>query len=337
MADELVRGYCTTPDTIFKSADSGGRAAWLAGRVWNPGDTVTVAFLNSVGNYPDLVMKHVKDWEAIANIKFQFVNDSGAAIRISFTSALNQFYAFVGKDMLTNHYPDGHNMSLGFQTNLNYGDREIRRLILHEFGHALGLIHEHQRPDAGSFFQDPQVVYSFYAQTQGWDQKKVNDNILNVYSQKSIGNSTVFDNDSIMLYSFPPEITTRPTKVNYDISTLDRTLVGQLYPKEVLGRPLTLGTPENAVHLRAEDPDFYNFEVKTAGTYVIETTGDDSWVVILFPRSGQDMAIDTQEGNVDGINTRISQKLDPAVYYISVKSPDTSRPPSRYSLVVRQA
>ena len=47
---------------------------------------------------------------------------------------------------------------------MNYGwltpdsdDDELRRVVLHEFGHALGLIHEHQNPEGGIEWNEPAV------------------------------------------------------------------------------------------------------------------------------------------------------------------------------------
>lgn len=52
---------------------------------------------------------------------------------------------------------------------MNYGwlypdtpDQEYSRVVLHEFGHALGAIHEHQHPEAAIPWDKPKV-YEYYA------------------------------------------------------------------------------------------------------------------------------------------------------------------------------
>ena len=51
----------------------------------------------------------------------------------------------------------------------------------HEFGHALGMIHEHQNPAAqGEIPWDKPKVYAYYAQ-QGWSKDDVDTNIFEVY------------------------------------------------------------------------------------------------------------------------------------------------------------
>ena len=51
--------------------------------------------------------------------------------------------------------------------------REYQRVVRHEFGHALGMIHEHQNPAAqGQIPWDKPKVYAYYAQ-QGWNKDDV--------------------------------------------------------------------------------------------------------------------------------------------------------------------
>jgi hypothetical protein len=84
--------------------------------------------------------------------------------------------------------------------------REYQRVVRHEFGHALGMIHEHQNPAAqGQIPWDKQKVYAYYAQ-QGWSQADVDSNIFDVYTEDST-NHTAFDATSIMEYAIPDSLT----------------------------------------------------------------------------------------------------------------------------------
>jgi len=343
MADDLARGYCSTPDPIVEEGDVGTRAASQAGKTWKPGTVLTVCFLNQVANYPDLVEQHVKEWEDCANIRFEFTNDPRATLRISFTAAPGRFYASVGKDVLiptAANAPDGHTMSLGFVPGLNYGDAQVRGLILHEFGHALGLVHEHLRPDAPNFFRDRQAVYSYFGGPPNfWTEDMVDFNIFDRLAGQDIGNSTKYDPKSVMLYAFPPEITTIPTSSNWDLSELDRSLMRRIYPKDpgqTLGTPLTLGQATRAEHALAGTEDLYNFEVKDSGRYAMETTGDFAWAMTLFSKDAPAKAIAFDEASVRGLNARIEQQLDRGVCYLTIRSflPDGT---GTYDLSVRPA
>ena len=91
--------------------------------------------------------------------------DPDAQIRISFKEEGS--WSYLGKDALQ--------IAAGKPT-MNYGwltpdsqDQEYSRVVLHEFGHALGAIHEHQAPGV-TIPWDKTAVYAYYA-LQGWSKE----------------------------------------------------------------------------------------------------------------------------------------------------------------------
>ena len=81
--------------------------------------------------------------------------------------------------------------------------------IMHEFGHALGLLHEHQNPKDDIIDWDKEKVYKWADENYGWNRSKVDSQLLLKYGESlyDVENSSVFDPDSIMLYTYPPELT----------------------------------------------------------------------------------------------------------------------------------
>lgn len=128
-----------------------------------------------------------KEWESLANLTLEFVTSGTAQIRISFAEK-GFSWSTVGTDALTVVDPTCCRTTLA-RADLEL--REYQRVVRHEFGHALGMIHEHQNPAAqGQIPWDKPKVYAYYAQ-QGWDKADVDFNIFQLYSEDST-NHTAF-------------------------------------------------------------------------------------------------------------------------------------------------
>lgn len=226
-------------------------------KMWDPGQTLTV-FLNTA-NSTDFVRTKVRnllrEWERVANIKFSFVGDARlATIKVEFASD-NANWSWIGKDVLVN--PLGlHTVHFGSFTD-NTSDDVFRRLVLHEFGHALGFIHEHQSPAAGIQW-DKEKVYSFFGgPTINWTRNDVDVNIFHKYSTGST-NFSVYDPFSIMHYAIPPSLTLdgRGTTANFNFSTTDIQHAGRIYPFPVTPSAAT-GTLRTG-----DDCDMIDFKVE---------------------------------------------------------------------------
>jgi hypothetical protein len=106
---------------------------------------------------------------------------------------------------------------------------------LHECGHMLGLIHEHQNP-AGKIPWNVPVVLDYYRRTQGWDEAQTRAQVLKVYDARMLTNGG-FDQNSIMLYPIPAEHLIDPSRAvgwNKAISKSDCAFVGTIYPRQGL-------------------------------------------------------------------------------------------------------
>ena len=118
---------------------------------------------------------------------------------------------------------------MNFNLTNDDNDQYYSRKVLHEFGHALGAIHEHSSP-ATPINWNKEAVYKAHEGTT-WDKAMVDHNIFFTYD-KTLTNFTAFDPDSIMLYPFPPEWTLDgySTKENTVLSKNDKDFMKQLYP-----------------------------------------------------------------------------------------------------------
>ena len=63
------------------------------------------------------------------------------------------------------------------------GDRYPDAVILHEFGHALGLKHEHQNP-AFRIQWNESAIIQHLKQSQGWSEAQIRHNVINRLNEK---------------------------------------------------------------------------------------------------------------------------------------------------------
>lgn len=172
-------------------------------------------------------------WEAYANIKFIFNNSPSAEIRIAFYDGDKwkdeSSWAYLGTDCL---------VAPRTEQTVNFGwldkdtpDYEWRRVVLHEFGHVLGCIHEDQQP-AETIQWNKEAVYKWYqGPPNNWTKQDVDENILIPSGEEGISNTT-FDERSIMAYPIPPEFTLDKKGVEGgdDLTLLDKQKIGEMYP-----------------------------------------------------------------------------------------------------------
>lgn len=198
---------------------------------WKNGRTLKVHFLDGLPQVQEKVKRYANLWSEHANIKFDFGDDPEAEIRISFEADPGSWSA-VGTDALVSEwFPAG-------TPTMNFGwlkpdtpDEEYSRVVTHEFGHALGCIHEHQGPSANIKWNKP-FVYRYFALTQGWTEEDVDRNLFDRYSEE-ITQFTKFDPKSIMIYHIPPEFTLNSVSYlsNVRLSENDILFIGNQYPK----------------------------------------------------------------------------------------------------------
>lgn len=195
--------------------------------LWDNGATLRVRFMGGSQAMKDRVKAYAKEWEQFANLTFSFVEYGDAEIRVNLdnkgghNSIIGQQALGVAQDVKTMNFD-----TTDFQT---YD--AMHRTVLHEFGHAIGLLHEHYSPLAGIPW-NKQLVYEELARTQGWDKMTVDVNLFQQYAV-SYTHGTSYDKTSIMHYPVLAKWTTNGYYVpwNNQLSAGDRTMIAALYPK----------------------------------------------------------------------------------------------------------
>ena len=207
--------------------------------LWNPGEKIRVRFLGGSHSLHSEVKKYAREWGKYANIHFKFRDHEPSDIRIAFLPGVGS-WSQLGTEARRLPSPKP-TMNLGI--NSSSSTRMIQRTILHEFGHALGCIHEHSSP-ASTIKWDKKAVI---LQHRGlWSPAKVRHNIFKKFTSTQTQFSK-FDSRSIMLYPIPSSWTKDgwSSKWNTVLSATDKAFIGKLYPKSVPGPPPRPQPPPN--------------------------------------------------------------------------------------------
>ena len=292
------------------------RMAVVIGSEWKPGSTLHVKFLEGDPVVKKKVEMIAHGWEDHANVRFVFDDRADAQIRITFKD--DGSWSYIGKD--ATQIPARN-------ATMNYGwlapdtdDDEYSRVVLHEFGHALGAIHEHQAPGV-TIPWDKQAVYAYYA-LQGWSKDDTDQNVLLPYSPEGMAFS-MFDRKSIMLYAVDNRLTIGDWEVgwNCELSDMDKSFIRSRYPVE--DKPIAeLGvgaTPVDAGIGTAGEVDWYRFVIDQAGRYVIRTAGKTDVVMSLHGPGSRAPLLAFDDDSGVGLNAKIQRRLDPGTYFVQVR------------------
>ena len=201
------------------------------GKLWPKGKKLRVRFLEGSASMQARVRKYAEAWHPFSSVQFEFVNSGPAEVRVGFVMDGSSWSA-VGTDALNvDWFPaNGPTMNYGWLTE-DTEDEEYSRVATHEFGHALGCIHEHQNPSTDIPW-NREAVYRYYA-ARGWSKATVDHNVFAKFSKDQTQFSQ-FDPKSIMLYAIPAELLTDPSKAvgwNRTLSDTDKAFIRKVYPQ----------------------------------------------------------------------------------------------------------
>jgi hypothetical protein len=194
-------------------------------------DTPSVALRKKILAYLNLWGKH-------ADVEFKESRVS-PKIRIARFPGQGHF-SYLGPDCL--HIPQAQ-QTMNFDSfTLNTPDSEFLRVVPHEGGHALGLMHEHARQELIDKIDHTKAI-TYFGRTQRWTAQQTTAQVLTPPRKSDILASTPPDVTSIMCYQLPGSIMKdgKPFIGGTDINQADYALMASIYP------PVTLTDLRNLV------------------------------------------------------------------------------------------
>ena len=170
-------------------------------KIWDK-NKLMVYFMNDDTSQEtiDEMIMIANEWSRHANIKFKSTEEINESdIRVTF-SENKGYVSAIGND--AENYENQSTMSLG---NLNYDIKQakIRSIVLHEFGHSLGLLHEMHNPE-NPIIWDTSEAYTYFKDKHDWEKNDVDEQVF--AKIKGVKHSK-FDSLSIMTYPIPKELT----------------------------------------------------------------------------------------------------------------------------------
>lgn len=135
-------------------------------------------------------------WNRTSGLQFEFVEDAPADIRVSFEGGGNWCYPGTYSLFVPEPEPT---MVLSSVT----ASTPARGVVLHEFGHACGYLHEQQSPNA-QIPWDVEAVYRYY-EAHGWSREMTDAQVLWRIGEE-VAEAGVYDAASIMHYYVPPAL-----------------------------------------------------------------------------------------------------------------------------------
>jgi hypothetical protein len=225
------------------------RGVVLRAVTWKPGQTIKVCFLGGSLKAQQRVLGYAREWMQYANVMLDFeengaprrcIGDNHEDIKVAFMDGKG-WWSLPG--VLSRRQQPSMNLQYWgsdtpqFANGNAVPEAEMRTTILHEFGHALGLLHEHQSPGANCDAEiDWEAAYKIGGDI-GWDKPQVDRNFRQLAGGNEF-NATEVDRRSIMHYSLPPQIFKSGKDSlcwvarNSDLSEQDRKFIASIYPKE---------------------------------------------------------------------------------------------------------
>ena len=220
------------------------RAAFLKGTIWPQKYTIKVCFIRD-SNFSQSKLDWVKQViekyiVPLINLSFQWdVTPQESDIRITFDQSKGA-YSAIGNQAL--QFPkDQETMNLGWlDTQTDYDSEDAAgtgAVVIHEFGHCLGMIHEHSRADAPFNWNKPAVYASLEGPPNNWSKDMVDQQVF-IAVDTSQFNGSDYDKTSIMHYYFPENFFNPPFIIPHatKLSNLDIEWIHRIYDN---GKPLS--------------------------------------------------------------------------------------------------
>jgi serralysin len=170
-------------------------------RLWDLGTVLHVGFIGGDAALHDRVLTTARAWLVPGvNLKIAAARPGESSdIRVAFDEAGGSWSA-VGKDSRL-YEASQPTMNLGW-ARLDTPEKDFSSVVIHEFGHALGLLHQHNHPLAKISWNKAAVNADLRCEPNRWTQEMIDLNVYEAFDRSEVI-TTDFNAASVMIYTIP--------------------------------------------------------------------------------------------------------------------------------------
>jgi serralysin len=193
---------------------------------WDNGKVLKIAFLDGDESRRGEFRGAVNEWLKYVNLSVSYSSAEQSDIRVSFVGAAN--YGYVGPKA-ADAAKSEPTLVLGA---LSTDADDRRAVILHEFGHTLGFMHEFQTINGNKFLNWAAIYEELAKPPSSWDKHTIDFNMRVPCVIDPIYSNKPFDPNSVMMFKFPSNWLSPPTRIELhgELSEGDIELARLAYP-----------------------------------------------------------------------------------------------------------